>query len=131
MLENHLNNNINDDFYDKLKNSIDLHLSIPKENIREVFILPEQGIPYVSCKCGKLHIPIYAKAIVLDPETLIPVETGEKGLLSLITPYLTAYPGISLLTNYVAILENNPCCELGGKTFKIIKSYESSHFGDL
>ena len=105
---------------DTLKNNTEKYLGISKENYRKIFILPEQGIPLVSCKCGRLHLPIYTKALILEPESLTPLQDGESGLLNLITPYLTSYPAISVLTNYKAVLEQNCPCGLNGTTLKIL-----------
>lgn len=93
---------------------------ISQDNIKKIFILPEQGIPYVSCKYGRFHIPIYSEAFALDPETLLPVDNGKQGLLALLTPYLSSYPGISLLTTYKSVFTTDCSCGLSGKSFEIL-----------
>ena len=119
--------------FDNYENSIDKnatkarcrkYLDISSEKIKDIFILPEQGIPYISCKCGNFHIPIYAKTIVIDPESLLPVADTDDGLLVSITPYLSGFPAISILTNYKAKLENNCSCGLKGNSIRITKVYK-------
>ena len=97
-----------------------------KENCKTIFILPEQGIPFVSCKCGKLHVPIYAKALTVDPESLIPVDYGNEGLLVLMTPYISSFPAFSLLTNFKAKVENECECGITGQILTITKFYEDN-----
>ncbi|MGM0600745.1 MAG: acyl-protein synthetase [Candidatus Rifleibacteriota bacterium] len=102
------------------KKRVEKLLGIPGENIRDLFGMVEHGIPYVDCECGKLHVPIYARARVVDPETLSDKNIGEPGLLQLMTPYLSSYPSVSLLTTDIAVLEENCPCGRPGNTFKIV-----------
>lgn len=104
---------------DIFKERVERVLGIPSENIRDLFGMVEHGIPYVDCEHGRLHVPIYARAQTVDPETLLPVDSGQEGLLKLMTPYLSSYPSISLLTTDKAIIEENCPCGRAGKTFKI------------
>lgn len=109
----------------KLKKDINKYLGILENNYRNIFILPEQGIPFVSCKYGRKHIPIYSKSLIVDPESLNPVEDGIEGLLTIISPYLTSIPAISILTNIKAVLEDNCPCGYSGKTLKIIDVFDN------
>ncbi len=102
------------------KQRVEKTLGIPGRNIRDLFGMVEHGIPYVDCECGRLHVPIYARVRVVDPETLTDLGTGKPGLLHLMTPYLSSYPSISLLTTDVAIIETDCPCGRPGKTFKVI-----------
>lgn len=103
-----------------LKKRINRLLSISGENIRWIFRVVEQPIPYLSCEQGRFHLPIYAKAGILEPESLLPMEEGKEGLLSLMSPFVASYPAISILTPYKAVIENNCPCGRHGKTFKIL-----------
>ena len=84
-------------------------------------VFPNQGIPYIECKNGNYHLPIYANAAALEPESLLPVSDGEKGLLCLMTPYLTGYPANSILTDYKVVMDNCDC-GINSKTFKMLNS---------
>ncbi|MBF0406762.1 MAG: hypothetical protein HQM10_05390 [Candidatus Riflebacteria bacterium] len=101
------------------KEKIEEILGIPQKNIRDSYGLVEHGIPYLECEHGRMHVPIYSRARVVDPETLFPFPDGTEGLLHLMTPFLTSYPSLSVLTTDKAILENNCPCGLAGKTLKI------------
>jgi len=72
-------------------------LGLPASNIRDLYGLVEHGIPYVECRLGRMHIPDYARVIVRDPLTLRPLPYGRRGLLQLVTPYLTSSPSFSVL----------------------------------
>ncbi len=125
ILDNGEDTNLLKSFETKVKEYSEKYLGIQKENFRKIFILPEHGIPLVSCKKGELHIPIYYKAFVLEPEQLYPLLDGESGILNLATPYLTSYPAISLITNFKAVLNENCSCGLAGKTVRILDYYDS------
>ncbi|HNW34345.1 MAG TPA: acyl-protein synthetase [Candidatus Ozemobacteraceae bacterium] len=95
-------------------------LGLPEENIRDSFGMVEHGIPYVDCEHGRLHVPVFARARVIDPESLRPLPDGEPGLLHLMTPYLSSYPSISLLTTDRARLADRCPCGRRGKTIEIL-----------
>jgi len=95
-------------------------LGFPKENLRDSYGMVEHGIPYVDCEYGRLHVPIYARARVVDPETLSPLPHGSRGLLHLMSPYLSSYPSISLLTTDLAVVESGCPCERPGDTLRIL-----------
>ena len=104
-----------------LKKRIKSLLDIKEDNIRNILIFPNQGIPYIECINGNYHLPIYTKAVALDPESLLPLSEGEEGLLCLMTPYITGYPANSILTDYKAVIEKCDC-GTGCKTFKLINT---------
>ena len=86
-------------------------LGIPVSNIRDLYGLVEHGIPYVECRLGQMHIPDYARVLVRDPETLAVLPHGRRGLLQLVTPYLTSYPSFSVLASDWG--ETRPSCPGG------------------
>ncbi len=104
---------------DIFKDRIEKVLGMPRQNLRDLFGMVEHGIPYVDCEAGRLHVPVFARALAVDPETLQPVKDGEEGLLYLMTPYLSSYPSIALLTTDKAIIEGDCPCGRPGKTFRI------------
>jgi phenylacetate-coenzyme A ligase PaaK-like adenylate-forming protein len=102
------------------KDRIEKVLGMPRKNLRDLFGMVEHGIPYVDCEAGNLHVPIYARAMAVDHETLEPLPDGQEGLLYLMTPYLSSYPSISLLTTDRAIIESGCSCGRPGKTFRVV-----------
>ncbi|GAB4275910.1 MAG: acyl-protein synthetase [Candidatus Rifleibacteriota bacterium] len=102
------------------KKRVENVLGIPGRNIRDLFGMVEHGIPYVDCECGRLHVPVYARARAVDPETLEDLGIGKPGLLHLMTPYLSSYPSISLLTTDLAVIEDKCPCGRSGATFRVL-----------
>lgn len=95
-------------------------LGLPRENIRDMFGMVEHGIPYVDCSRHRLHVPIYARVLIRDPESLAPVAPGESGLIHLQTPYLTSYPSHSLLTTDLGRVDPSCGCGLPGPVVAIL-----------
>lgn len=105
-------------------------LGVPAENIRDTYGMVEHGIPYVDCECGNLHVPIYARVRAIDPETLRDVPSGTPGLLHLMTPYLSSYPSISLISTDRVVVAGNCPCGRPGDTFRVLgRAGVSKHKG--
>lgn len=90
------------------------NLGIPVENVRDLFGMVEHGVPYVDCKLGNFHIPNYGRVIARDPATLRPLGFGKTGLLQFMTPYLTSYPSISILSSDFGWIEKKCSCGIDG-----------------
>lgn len=102
------------------KDRVEKILGMPGCNIRDLFGMVEHGIPYVDCECSRLHVPVYARVRVVDPETLEDLGVGRPGLLHLMTPYLSSYPSISLLATDLGVIEENCPCGRPGRTFRVV-----------
>jgi phenylacetate-coenzyme A ligase PaaK-like adenylate-forming protein len=94
-------------------------LGIPVANVRDLFGMVEHGVPYVDCPLGNFHIPNYGRIIARDPGTLKPLGYGKDGLLQFITPYLTSYPSLSLLSGDMGRVEKGCKCGIGGNVLVI------------
>lgn len=90
------------------------NLGIPVASVRDLFGMVEHGVPYVDCPLGNFHIPNYGRVIARDPGTLEPLGFGKDGLLQFITPYLTSYPSLSLLSSDIGRVEKGCKCGIGG-----------------
>ena len=95
------------------------NLGIPVENVRDLFGMVEHGVPYVDCKLGNFHIPNYGRVIVRHPGTLEPLGYGKKGLLQFMTPYLTSYPSLSVLSSDFGLVRQRCACGLAGPVLEI------------
>lgn len=95
------------------------NLGISQENVRDLFGMVEHGVPYVDCKFGNFHIPIYGKVIPRHPTSLKPMNFGEVGLLQFMTPYLSSYPSLSLLSSDWGSIEEKCSCGLKGPVLVI------------
>lgn len=96
---------------EEFKQEMEKWLGLPAENVRDLFGMVEHGVPYCECEKGNLHVPIYSRAVIRDPESLDILPDGRPGLLHLYTPYLHSFPAISLLTTDFGMTGNN--CECG------------------
>lgn len=94
-------------------------LGIPAEHVRDLFGMVEHGVPYVDCGLGEFHIPDYSRVLVRDPATLAVLPAGKTGLLQFMTPYLSSYPSISLLTCDFGSVLPRCRCGLGGPILRI------------
>ncbi len=94
-------------------------LGIPVENVRDLFGMVEHGVPYVDCKLGNFHVPNYGRVIARHPGTLEPLGYDQPGLLQFITPYLTSYPSLSVLSSDFGLLRRKCACGLPGPLLEI------------
>jgi len=94
-------------------------LGLSAGQVRDLFGMVEHGVPYVDCPLGKFHVPVYGKIFVRHPATLEPLGFGERGLLQFMTPYLSSYPSISLLSSDFGWLEEKCSCGLKGPVMHV------------
>ena len=88
-------------------------LNIPESRCREFFGAVEHPILYCDCKNHHFHVPIYARVIIRDADTLAPVKNGEAGLVNLLTPMLQSAPALSIMTDDLGILHDASECGCG------------------
>lgn len=95
-------------------------LGMPSENIRDLFGMVEHGVPYCECERGNLHVPIYSRAVVRDPENMAVLPHHTPGLLHFYTPYLHSFPAISLLTTDMGMTGGSCPCGRNAPYIKIL-----------
>jgi phenylacetate-coenzyme A ligase PaaK-like adenylate-forming protein len=95
------------------------NLGVPVENVRDLFGMVEHGVPYVDCRLGNFHVPNYGRIIARHPGTLAPLGFNETGLLQFITPYLTSYPSLSVLSSDFGLVRPKCSCGLPGPVLEI------------
>lgn len=88
-------------------------LGIRKENCCEFFSAVEHPLPYIKCKNGHFHAPIYSRVIIRDAETLQPVTDGTAELLSFVTPFVWSMPLTSVVTDDIAVKYDGCKCGCG------------------
>ncbi|MFA5161079.1 MAG: hypothetical protein WC421_02435 [Elusimicrobiales bacterium] len=94
-------------------------LGLKTAKVRDLFGMVEHGVPYVDCPLGNFHVPVYGKIIVRHPASLENMGYGRTGLLQFMTPYLSSYPSISILSSDLGSLEKGCACGLGGPVLRI------------
>lgn len=93
------------DFYKIVKEV----LGIDESNIVEFFGAVEHPVVFPDCEYHHMHIPIYSRVIIRDPETFLPVKDGEMGLINLLSPYNSATPLLSVMTDDLGVLHTEGC----------------------
>ena len=91
-------------------------LGIEKHNCFEFYSAVEHPLPYVKCKNGHFHIPVYSRVIIRDVKTLEPVPAGSLGLLSFVSPLVSSMPLTSVVTDDLAVLHDGSGCGCGIRT---------------
>lgn len=81
----------------------------------------QSGLIYPTCEEGLRHAPAWVEVLVRDPLTLDPLPPGTQGLLQFVTPIQTSYPGHSVLTEDLGVVERRDGCGCGrrGTAFRM------------
>lgn len=103
-------------FYDIVKEVLD----ISESNIVEFFGAVEHPVVFPDCEYHHLHIPIYSRVLIRDPETFKPVQNGQIGLINLLSPLNEATPLTSVMTDDLGILHEGCECGLDAPWLEII-----------
>ncbi len=86
--------------------------AVPPTSIRDMFGLSECPAVFVQCREGRYHVPAWARAHAIDPETGRDVPAGDTGILQLTVPLTTCYPLLKILTTDKASVEMGCGCGL-------------------
>lgn len=99
-----------------------LLFGIEQTDVIDVYGFTEQmGLNYPDCKCGCKHTPLFSEVIVRDVVEKAPLPAGKEGLLEFITPIPHSYPGNTVLTDDIGIIEAGECpYGRSGTRFKIL-----------
>jgi Coenzyme F390 synthetase len=97
----------------ELYQMIEQTLGIKKKNCKEFFGAVEHPIVYCDCKNHHFHVPVYSRVIIRDVNTLLPVENGKVGLLSLVTPLVGSVPLTHVITDDLAVMYDGGKCGCG------------------
>ena len=92
------------------------------KDIHDYYGMVEQtGCIYMECECGRLHASNFSDVIIRRPADFSEAESGETGIIQVVSTIPESYPGHSLLTeDEGSILGEDDCpCGRKGKTFKI------------
>ena len=75
----------------------------------------------MECECGHLHASIFSDVITRRAKDFSVCETGEEGMIQVLSTIPESYPGHSILTEDQGIILGEDDCPCGrlGKYFKI------------
>lgn len=88
-------------------------LGVERQNVFEFFSAVEHPLPYVKCKNGHFHVPVYSRVIIRDVGSLAPVPMETPGLLSFVSPLVGSMPLTSVVTDDLAVLHEGSECGCG------------------
>ena len=92
------------------------------EHVVNFYGMAEQvGSVFVEGDDGLLHTSAFADVIVRDPQSWEELPVGRPGVLQVLSAVPTSYPGHSILTEDLGIVEHvdAPGDRLGGKAFRV------------
>lgn len=82
-------------------------------------MVEQVGSVFVEGEDGYLHPPSFADVIIRDPLTLAEAKPGEPGLIQVLSLVPRSYPGHSILTEDVGVIETIDQSQ-GGKAFRVL-----------
>jgi phenylacetate-coenzyme A ligase PaaK-like adenylate-forming protein len=107
---------------DVFKNSLHEVCGIETKNIHDYYGMVEQtGTIYMECEYGHLHTSIFSDVLIRRPKDFSLAESGERGIIEVVSILPESYPGHILLTEDEGIIIGEDDCPCGrkGKYFKI------------
>jgi len=102
-------------------NIVEEVLGIDDKHVFEFFGAVEHPILYTDCRSHHFHVPAYARVLIRDPENFEMLPRGQMGLINLLTPMMEGTPLLSIMTDDLGILHDEPCsCGLDTPYLEII-----------
>lgn len=98
-------------------------------NVVNFYGMAEQvGSVFIEANDLRLHASHLSDVIVRDPETWLPQPTGVPGVIQVLSAIPTSYPGHSVLTEDIGVIEtiDDPKTGLGGKGFRVLGRLEKA-----
>lgn len=84
-------------------------------------MVEQTGSVFIECEMGYFHPSIYSEVIIRDSQLSV-AGIGEAGLIQVLSLLAHSYPGHSLLTDDIGVIEGVDCCRCGrkGKFFSVL-----------
>ena len=85
-------------------------------------MVEQTGSIFPECEHGRLHSSAYSELIVRSPVTLAEVPDGTEGVIQLLSVLPLSYPGHSILTEDVGVVDGRDDCPCGraGRYFRVL-----------
>ena len=78
-------------------------------------MVEQTGCIYAECECGHLHASNYSDVLIRRPDDFSVCETGERGIIQVVSVLPHSYPGHSLLTEDEGMILGEDDCPCGRK----------------
>jgi len=104
-------------------------LGMDGSRVIDFYGMAEQtGIIFPDCPYGNKHVPIFAKIIIRDIQTLHPCEVGQPGLIEVMSILAQSYYGQAILTEDIGVMEGLDGCPCGrrGMFFRFLHRAEQA-----
>ncbi|RVD79665.1 acyl-protein synthase [Pseudomonas koreensis] len=92
---------------------IQQQLGINAEDCRDGYGAVEHAVPYVECAHHHFHVPVYSKVYVRSPQDFSVLPYGQRGLLNLVSPYISSSPAHTVVMSDLATLHPGTSCGCG------------------
>lgn len=99
-----------------------LHEQFRIHHVHNYYGMAEQtGSIYMECEAGHLHASIFSDILIRNPKDFSCCPIGKKGIIQVLSPLATSYPGHSILTEDMGLILGIDDCPCGrkGKYFRI------------
>lgn len=85
-------------------------------------MVEQTGSIFPECEFGRLHSSAYSEVIIRSPQTLEETPDGSEGLIQLLSVLPMSYPGHSILTEDVGVIDGRDDCPCGrpGRYFRVL-----------
>lgn len=85
-------------------------------HIHDYYGMVEQtGCVYMECECGHLHVSAYSDVLIRNIKDFSLCETGQEGVIQVLSSISESYPGHSILTEDVGCILGEDDCPCGRK----------------
>ncbi|MFJ2710680.1 acyl-protein synthase [Pseudomonas sp. NPDC087346] len=92
---------------------IQQQLGIAVQDCRDGFGAVEHAVPYVECAHHHFHVPVYSKVYVRNPVDFSVLPYGQRGLLGIVSPYISSSPAHAVVMSDLATLHPGTSCDCG------------------
>ena len=85
-------------------------------------MVEQTGCIYLECECHHLHASIYSDVFIRNPDDFTLCGIGQKGIIQTVSVLPHSYPGHSVLTEDLGMIQGEDDCPCGrkGKYIKIL-----------
>jgi len=97
----------------QLYERIERQLGIAPDRCRDGYGAVEHAVPYIECAHHHFHVPVYSKVFVRNPSDFSVQPYGQRGLLALVSPYISSSPAHAVVMSDLASVHPGTSCGCG------------------
>lgn len=100
----------------RLYAQVEQQLGIEPARCRDGYGAVEHAVPYIECAHHHFHVPVYSKVFVRNPADFSVQPYGQRGLLNVVSPYISSSPAHAVVMSDLATLYPGATCGCGVAT---------------